>query len=115
MVLNLRFHFLIVHNSPHFLIQYKLNSNPMSESNSLENTSELNFKFQEASSELHFLRTQYTSQSITVQKLEEELMQKQSTIESLKLALNYNSSYEIAKELDYKNRIEELEKSLKTN
>ena len=86
----------------------------MSESNSLENTSELNFKFQEASSELNFLRTQYTSQSFTLQKLEEELMQKQSTIESLKLALKYNSSYEIAKELDYKNRIEELEKSLKT-
>jgi chromosome segregation ATPase len=85
----------------------------MSEGNSLENTAELNFKFQEASSELSILRSQYVTQSLTIQKLEEELLSKQSSIESLKLALNYNSSYEISKEIEYKNRIEELEKNLK--
>lgn len=85
----------------------------MSAPESLNTTAPLDFKFKECSSELELLRNEYYAIQELNQKLEQEVTQKQSTIESMKLALNYNSTYQITKESDYKIRIEELEKTLK--
>lgn len=87
----------------------------MSIQESLNSTAPVSFQFKERTSELELLRNEYHALLETNQKLEEEVSLKQSTIESMKLALNYNSTYQITKESDYKIRIEELEKTLKSS
>jgi len=87
----------------------------MSTQESLSSTAPISFQFKERTSELELLRNEYHALLEINQKLEEEISLKQSTIESMKLALNYNSTYQITKESDFKIRIEELEKTLKAS
>lgn len=83
------------------------------EDNPLERTSELNFRYQETRTELDMIKKEYSDLSEAFSELESQCVGHVSNIESLKLALKYNSSYQIAKESDYKNRIQELEEAVK--
>lgn len=74
-----------------------------------ENTSEINFKYQETKAELEILKNQYQALAEAYAKIEEENVSKQSQIESLKLAIHHNTSYQINKESDYKNRVSDLQ------
>jgi chromosome segregation ATPase len=80
----------------------------------LNRTTELNFKYNESRIELELLKTQYAALADAYSALEQDCASKHSQIESLKLVVQYNSTYEITREADYKARIKELEISVKS-
>lgn len=79
--------------------------------NDLENTYKVNFRFEEVKAELDLQKKEYNALLRSFNILEQEKASQHSQIESLKLALEYQDSYQINKEVDYKARIIELTKS----
>ena len=79
--------------------------------NDLENTYKVNFRLEEVKAELDLQKKEYNALLSLFNTLEQEKASQHSQIESLKLALEYQDSYQINKEADYKARIIELTKS----
>ena len=79
--------------------------------NDLENTYKVNFRLEEVKAELDLQKKEYNALLSSFNTLEQEKASQHSQIESLKLALEYQDSYQINKEADYKARIIELTKS----
>ena len=80
--------------------------------NEFEKTTENNFRYHETRAELDYMKKEYSALTEAYIKLEKENSSNYSQIQSLRLAFDYHSSYQVNKEADYKLRIKELEKSL---
>lgn len=77
-----------------------------------EKTQDSSFKHYETKAELEHMKQEYSALTEAYLKLEKENISNYSQIQSMRLALDCHSSYQVNKEIDLNIRISELEKAL---